>query len=301
MELDPREILWDEFRISSQYNDAATQGLRQSMADDGQQDPIVVYCVGETWRGAGGKHRCEAAIENGAPTITAVVRVGSEEDVLRANYATGLNQQKADPLSVAETLWNDYNTRKIDLGVLSKWSGRPAEYLLRIMHIAVADPGVKQALGDGLIVQGHAELLAQLEDHEEQRKLLNRLLLKKFTVKELADIIMGRENQGDGDAAPAPTRGQRRSTKPTVCNQCQKEFEAGAGQTLQVCDGCIELQDVDRALASAVRGCATQLAEAELALAESPQFVWLAEMIGQIRGILGEPATAVEVSNAPDL
>ena len=245
-------------------------------------------------RGAGGKNRCEAAIENGAPTIIAVVRQGSDEDVRRANYATGLNQQKADPLSVAETLWHDYNTRGIDLGVLAEWSGRSPDDLLRIMRIATADPGVKQALGDGLIVQGHAELLAQLEDQEEQRQWLLRLLSERLSVKELGDLITGRGEQAARE--PAPSRGQRRSTKPTTCNTCQSDFEAGAGQTLQLCDDCLAAQERDVALAAVVRAYGAQLEQAEQALAESPQFVWLAEMISRLRSFLGD---TVEESAEP--
>lgn len=293
MELDPRLIKWPEHRISSQYNADASQMLQASMAIE-QKDPIVVYKVGDAWMGAGGMHRCMAAVANGAASILAVVRQGNEEDVRRANYVTGLHQERADPLSVAEAFWHDYNTNGLDLATLSEWSGKPPEYVERMLRIAIADPGVKQALGDGLIMQGHAELLAQLDDHEEQRQWLLRLLSERLTVKELGDLMAGRHEQAEQGAAPA--RGQRRSTKPSTCNTCQVDFEAGAGQTLQVCDNCLAVQERDVVLAAVVRAYGAQLEQTEQALAETPQFVWLAEMIGRLRAAMAQPGK--EAANA---
>ncbi len=235
--LDPREIFWPEGRITSEYDEASSAALLQSMQDTGQQDAVAVVLLPDGhYEGIGGYNRCRVAAENFIESILCIVRTGDHRDVVLGNLATSINQQKANPLSEVEGIANAINNEGISIEELVRTTGKTEDWINDKLRISESCSMVRQMLGEGRIAIGHANILAKLEEHADQEETLNHQLNHGWTVKQLETYITGK-------SAPAPAANERVQgpRKAPDCDFCKNKIEQpGDINTLAVCPACIE-------------------------------------------------------------
>lgn len=284
--LDPREIVWPDVRITSEYRDGDREALDLSIEGVGQQTPVTVFLGpnGE-YVGADGMNRCLRAIDRGETSILCHILPGDESAVLKSNIATALLRGRTNPRTVAETF-----ARAVSDGTepyeLAQASGRAVEYVEKMLLIAEASPAVLQALGDDYIGQGHAEIIAGLPDHAEQDRVLQYQLANRLTVKELEQYVYANE-EADEEEDDRPARGKRGpkvDSGPRQCTSCHEEHDSNEVTRLELCTDCLGKYESgdDRATAELARDLFIDLQHAEQALAESSVTAPLAERIGRL-------------------
>lgn len=199
MMLDPKIILWPQERISSDPENLVE--LARSMADGGQEDPLIVRQLEDgSYEGAGGMNQCQAAVQSGMPQVICLVREGSHRDVVRANLRTALNRARPTPMSEVEGVGHAYHEVRLSVEEIMVDSGQSQVWVEDRLAIYNASPVVRQSLLEKKIEIGAAILLARIEDHEEQDSMTRDLLTHGWTNKQLEDAIHGEYSIEDLDA-----------------------------------------------------------------------------------------------------
>ena len=235
--LDPAAIHWPEHRITSEYDLERIEELARSLAVS-QEDPLIVRQLEDgTYEGAGGFNRCLVALEKQMDRVLCIVRPGDHRDVVRANLRTGLNQSRPAPLSEVEGIAYAFHDVGLSIEEIMADSGKRQEWIEDRLAVHQASPSVKEALGDGMILMGHAVLLARLKDPAAQVEALQVVLTNGWNVQRLNDYLRGLDQPNGSPANPAPSRGASRKP-PLQCNFCGAEQDQANVQILYVCTGC---------------------------------------------------------------
>lgn len=277
--LNPRDIVWPDVRITSQYKDEEAEALSLSIQEVGQQQPLGVWLVDGQYIGSDGQNRCNDAIKRGESLVLCIVREGSGAQVLQSNIATALLRGHTNPLSVVKTLWSAYNQEGVDIDDLVQSSGRSAEWVEKMLQIAQASAAVKQALGEEMIALGHAELLSQVEKQEDQEEALRQVLEHRWTVAELDAYLHGQ--------APVQESVPERSSEPRArsartCGICHSQQEGEDIQAMPVCNQCA----AKVGQLAAIRQALPELREAEQMLAGIQEGAPLAQRLSGILDLL---------------
>ena len=308
--LDPRAIEWPEVRITSQYREGEAEALAKSIEAVGQQDPIGVYRMADgRYLGADGFNRCQRAIDRGDTEVLCKVRDGTEKAVFQSNIATALLRGHTNPRSVVDTFRAAHQEQGVAPYEIAQAAGRPVEYVEKMLAIAECSPAVLDALGEELIALGHAEVLAEMEDHAEQESWLHKQLAHRWTVDELRDKVHGREEQEE----PQPRRKKVEFEAATTreCSSCQAQHDSADLQALALCPDCLarhqaasmgapETAPMDVRLAAGLRAARRTLAEAEQSLAGSPDTAPVAARISALIDLLDEDEREAAKAFAPE-
>lgn len=164
--------------------------LCNSIRRDGIIHPIAVRKVEDGYVIIAGERRWRAAHEVGLTHIDAKVFECSEMDARRMSRVENLNRED---LTVPEEAYlaqdqvddceGDYELAARTLG----WSLSKLRHRLQLLH---ASKAVMNALMEGSILVGHAELLATLPQ-EQQDKTLPKVIEHKATIAQLKEQLQG--------------------------------------------------------------------------------------------------------------
>lgn len=170
------------------FNKAKHDELCESLRQNGIIHPIAVRKMDDGYEIIAGERRWRAAQEIGFTEIDAKVFECSELVARRMSRVENLNRQD---LSVAEEAYlaqdqvddseGDYESAARALG----WSLTKLHHRLQLLH---ACKQVMNALMEGVIFIGHAELLATLP-HEQQEATLAKVIEHKATIAQLREQL----------------------------------------------------------------------------------------------------------------
>lgn len=181
----------DGFNPRRHFNAAAMSEMVESIKLDGVISPITVRRhEDDSLSLIAGERRLRASREIGLESIPAKVIVCSDVDAKRMALKENLDRQD---LSVAEEAISardylnlyegDIQLARNDLG----WSEQKFRARLLLLQ---ASPAVLDALGEGRLSAGHAELLSALP-HANQDKALPQIIESAMTVTQLKDMLRG--------------------------------------------------------------------------------------------------------------
>ena len=235
--LSPRDIQWPELRVTAYYQDGQEEMLRENLAAMGQQQPIVVIKVGETFFGTDGLHRCLMALERGDATVPCVVREGEEKDVFMSNLVLNSLRGRTKASEQVAVLGELFDRQGVSIDELEAKTGHSGDWVERMITVSRATPLVRQTLDEELISLGHAYALARVEDVQMQERICHMLLTYRWSIKDLEkhikDTLAINAEPVEEPVAPAAAE-----AAGVQCAFCHHHRESRMVQMLAVCTSC---------------------------------------------------------------
>jgi ParB family chromosome partitioning protein len=187
--LDISQIEVPEIRVTSNFPDEVLEQFRLSVATVGVLQPIHVLRDGSRMILVDGLHRIQEAAARGETTIRALVEDGSLRDALVQNLLTsGLKgKPKASELRrVIGVLGEEYGMDSI---AIRRATGLSQDYIERLQWVNRAHAAVQRALDDEEISVSHAALIARIERHDVQERVLDACRQNRMSVQALRHHI----------------------------------------------------------------------------------------------------------------
>ena len=184
------------------FDEAALQGLAESLKQSGLIQPIVVRAVGEGYELVAGERRWRAAKLAGLTRLPALLR--RVDTAGQAQLALIENTQRADlnPIERAlayQSLLQQLGSTQEELAVRLGEDRSTVANHLRLLDLC--DPARKHVAG-GALTLGHAKLLAGVHDLLLQQELADRAVAQQLSVRNLERLVQeAREIRSS--AAPA--------------------------------------------------------------------------------------------------
>jgi ParB/RepB/Spo0J family partition protein len=238
--VDPRKIHVPEVRVTSDFDNETLAMFKASVKDLGiLEPPVCMEHEGELIV-VDGLHRIIEAINNGSKSIQVVVMEGDMRDALLKNLALNNLRGKIKPTEIMACVKELFEVHHMGTDDVAKETGFSRDYVERMIIISRAQPRVLEALDDGVIGLGQAELLAKIADPTQQLTVLDLTLTYRLTIPRLraaiADIEL--ELARRVDQPPPPPAGV---SQPVKCHYCGEAYDVTLLQNPTTCMGCFAI------------------------------------------------------------
>jgi ParB family transcriptional regulator, chromosome partitioning protein len=194
-EIPVARITPNPFQPRKNFEVAAMDDLKTSIAEYGVLVPIIVRKRGENFEIVAGERRWRACAALGQANISAIVRDSDDKDSLEVAIIENLQRENLNPIEEAagfSSLMDEYGFTQEELAVRVGKS-RPA--VANALRLLALQDAIKAMLVDGRLSAGHGRAL--LAAHASERlKLAQRAVKEDLSVRALEKLTGAVKNVG---------------------------------------------------------------------------------------------------------
>lgn len=183
------DIIPNRFQPRLSFDDTSLKELADSIKQHGIIQPLVLRRVADKYEIIAGERRYKAAMMAGLTSVPAIIT--ELDDNASAEVAIVENVQRKDLTAIEEA--KSYKAL-LDKGYmtqddLAKKMGLSQAAISNKLRLLSLDEAVQDAILNEKISERHARSLLKIKDLEEQRKMLNRVITERLTVRQLEEEI----------------------------------------------------------------------------------------------------------------
>lgn len=197
------DIIPNRFQPRIAFDEQGLKELSDSIKEHGIIQPLVLRKLGNKYEIIAGERRYKAATMAGLTTVPAII--SNIDDNKSAEVALVENIQRRDltPIEEAKSYKNLLDKGYLTQEQLATKMGLSQSTVSNKLRLLSLDEEVQQALLQEKISERHARALLQLENLDDQRKFLNRIISERLTVRQLDQEI--KKYLDDEDEEDIPT------------------------------------------------------------------------------------------------
>ena len=199
------DIIPNRFQPRLSFDEASLKELADSIKQHGIIQPLVLRRVADKYEIIAGERRYKASMMAGLTSVPAILT--DLDDNASAEVAIVENVQRKDLTAIEEA--RSYKAL-LDKGYmtqdeLAKKMGLSQAAISNKLRLLSLDEAVQDAILNEKISERHARSLLKIKDLAEQKKMLNRIITERLTVRQLEEEIkkMNIEEPQTTDASDA--------------------------------------------------------------------------------------------------
>ena len=175
----PRTV-WDQQELSD---------LAHSIQANGVIQPIIVRPVGAKFELIAGERRFRAAQLAELTTIPAIIRQATDEQLLEMALVENIHRTNLNPIERASAYQNYISTFSLTQDQAAQRLGEDRSVVANYLRLLDLPEEVRQMLIDGQLTMGHARAILALPSDELRRKLANRAMAGRLSVREVERLV----------------------------------------------------------------------------------------------------------------
>lgn len=179
------DIIPNQFQPRLNFDEKELEELAQSIKEHGIIQPLVLRKMGQKYEIIAGERRFRAATMLGLSTVPAIL--SNIDDQSSAEVALVENVQRKDLSAIEEarSYKNILDKGYLTQEQLAKKMGISQPAIANKLRLLNLDDSVQQALLDGKISERHARSLLALNNKEDQKEWLDKIINERLTVRQL--------------------------------------------------------------------------------------------------------------------
>jgi len=198
-EIDINLIETNPFQPRTEFDETALRELAQSIKEQGVIQPVTVRKLGyNKYQLISGERRLRASKMAGLNKIPAFIRVANDEQMLELALIENIHRENLNAIEVAISYQRLIDECNLTQEEVSEKVGKSRSAVANFLRLLKLPPEVQLAIRDGHISMGHARALININDKEEQLKLLQQIIMEEMNVRqteELADKAKGKTDK----------------------------------------------------------------------------------------------------------
>ena len=198
-EIDIDLIETNPFQPRTEFDETALRELAQSIKEQGVIQPVTVRKLGyNRYQLISGERRLRASKMAGLKTIPVFIRVANDEQMLELALIENIHRENLNAIEVAISYQRLIDECNLTQEEVSEKVGKSRSAVANFLRLLKLPPEVQLAIRDGHITMGHARALININDKEEQLKLLQQIIMEEMTVRqteEMADKAKGKADK----------------------------------------------------------------------------------------------------------
>ena len=198
-EIDINQIETNPFQPRTEFDETALRELAQSIKEQGVIQPVTVRKLGyNKYQLISGERRLRASKMAGLNKIPAFIRVANDEQMLELALIENIHRENLTAIEVAISYQRLIDECSLTQEEVSEKVGKSRSAVANFLRLLKLPPEVQLAIRDGHISMGHARALININDKEEQLKLLQQIIMEEMTVRqteEMADKAKGKADK----------------------------------------------------------------------------------------------------------
>ena len=189
-ELNINDIMPNRFQPREIFDEQALNELALSIKEHGVIQPIIVRKIGDKYEIIAGERRYRASKLAGKTTIPALVRDIDDKETAKIALLENLQRSDLTPIEEAKTYQTILKLDNITQEELATNLGKSQSTVANKLRLLNLAEEVQTALLNKQISERHARSLLNVPNLEDQKKLVNQVIMNRLTVRQLDDEIM---------------------------------------------------------------------------------------------------------------
>lgn len=190
--VDPDRIEANEMQPRKTFSDASLNELMDSIKNYGIIQPLVVVKKGDNYELIAGERRLRASKEIGLKEVPVIVRDMDQQKKLEVSLVENLQREDLNPVEKSLAYRKLIDEFNLTIQQLADRVGKSRPVVSNNLRMLALPEEIQQALMNGTINEGHANLLTGLDTEAKQfnlfRKIVNGNLSVSGAKKEVQDM-----------------------------------------------------------------------------------------------------------------
>ncbi len=188
-ELPVSQIRPNPYQPRTSWNQEQLAELCESIKANGIIQPIIVRKSGDGYQIIAGERRFRAAEMAGLELVPVFVRQATDEEMLELALVENIHRADLNPIERAKAYQNFINSFNLTQVDAAKRLGEDRTVVANYLRILNLPGEIKQMLSEGQLSMGHARAMLALPTDDLQKKLANRAMAGRFSVREVERLV----------------------------------------------------------------------------------------------------------------
>jgi ParB family chromosome partitioning protein len=171
------------------WNDQDLQELAESIKANGVIQPIIVRPFQGAYQLIAGERRLRAAKMASLSTIPAIVREVTDEQLFEWSLIENIHRRDLNAIERAKAYQRYLGAFSLTQVEAAERLGEDRSVIANHLRLLDLPEEIKQMLVDGRLTMGHARAILSLPTDELRRKLANRALAGRLSVREVERLV----------------------------------------------------------------------------------------------------------------
>ena len=194
-EIDIDLIETNPFQPRTEFDETALRELAQSIKEQGVIQPVTVRKLGyNKYQLISGERRLRASKMAGLAKIPVFIRVANDEQMLELALIENIHRENLNAIEVAISYQRLIDECNMTQEEVSEKVGKSRSAVANFLRLLKLPAEVQIAIRDGHITMGHARALININDKEEQLKLLQQIIMEEMNVRQTEELAEKAKN-----------------------------------------------------------------------------------------------------------
>ena len=194
-EIDINLIETNPFQPRTEFDETALRELAQSIKEQGVIQPVTVRKLGyNKYQLISGERRLRASKMAGLANIPAFIRVANDEQMLELALIENIHRENLNAIEVAISYQRLIDECNLTQEEVSEKVGKSRSAVANFLRLLKLPAEIQLAIRDGHISMGHARALININDKEEQLRLLQQIIMEEMNVRQTEELAEKAKN-----------------------------------------------------------------------------------------------------------
>ena len=177
------------YQPRSSWNDQELMDLSASISANGVIQPVLLRKSGNDYELIAGERRFRAAEMASLETIPAIVRKASDAELLELALVENIHRSDLNPLERSKAYQNYLNSFSLTQSEAAKRLGEDRSVISNYLRLLDLPEEIRRMLAERKLSMGHARAILSLPSDQLRRKLANRAMAGRLSVREVERLV----------------------------------------------------------------------------------------------------------------
>ncbi|MFA5350422.1 MAG: ParB/RepB/Spo0J family partition protein [Candidatus Omnitrophota bacterium] len=183
------QIKPNPFQPRENFDQVNIEELAQSIKEKGVIQPLLVRRKGDNYELIAGERRFRASNILGIKEIPVIVRDVSDQDSLELALIENIQREGLNPIEEAHAYQHLMDKFKVTQEKISEVLGKARVTVTNTLRLLKLPHEIQEEMKGGRISFAHGRALLEVEDANHQRKLVQDIISRGLSVRELESLI----------------------------------------------------------------------------------------------------------------
>ena len=163
--------------------------LAQSIRENGVIQPIIVRKIGDSYEIIAGERRYRASALAGRSSVPALVRSATDEEMLELALVENIHRANLNAIERAKAYQSFIKTFSLNQTEAAQKLGEDRSVVSNYLRLLDLPQDLQDMISSEQLSMGHARALLALPSDELRRKLANRAMAGRLSVREVERLV----------------------------------------------------------------------------------------------------------------
>jgi ParB family chromosome partitioning protein len=188
-QLPVQSISPNPYQARTVWNEQDLAELAESIKANGVLQPVLVRPFQGGYQLIAGERRLRAAQVAGLATLPALVREVTDEQIFEWSLVENIHRRDLNAIERAKAYQRYLGAFSLTQAEVAERLGEDRSVIANYLRLLDLPDEIRQMLVDGRLTMGHARAILSLPTDELRRKLANRALAGRLSVREVERLV----------------------------------------------------------------------------------------------------------------